>query len=116
MEVIMKRMKMEVVRKTVSVNDATEVRYVYEGEEHKCLSDILRKEFNQHGDFYEKVLGVSFADAKLAGWHPDHYDFCDDCDGWRKMIQDQGKVTKTEKNEVVNVLDILFPPVPNEDE
>jgi len=97
----------QIIKRTGLINGCEVVEYVYNGKEYKELSKLLASEFHKQGEFYEKILGVSWDDAEIAEWHPEDEDFCRDCDGWKKMLADGGRIRKSYTEEVINVRDLL---------
>ena len=74
-------------------------------------SSCLKKLFDTQGQLYNEVLGVSLADADLAGWHPEDRDFDPHyCNGWKTFLDSKGKITKEREPEILSVLDFIFPP------
>lgn len=101
---------METIRvRIVTINGEEAGRtYIVNGSEYKYLSDALRAKYGNHGNFYMKECGVSWEDAYMAGWHPEHSEFCFDCDGWRKFIDSRGKIQKTVEERDVDIMEEIF--------
>lgn len=96
---------MKITRVSRKVNGNEDIFYRYQGKEYEKLSQILKEEFKDQGEFYHKIAGVDREKAYLAGWHPDHRNFSTECDGWEKFIEDEGRINEEIIEEQVDVLD-----------
>jgi len=100
---------MIITKITRRVNGIEWIYYRYNGKEYKELSDLLRDNFENQGEFYQKVVGVDVEKASLAKWHPDdRYFNSSNCGGWKKFIEDGGKITEEIIEEQVDVLDEIL--------
>lgn len=80
-------------------------RVTWNGE--PSVEEALKKMFTDQGDLYGRVLSVSREDALEAGWHPGDAEFSSGCEGWKRMVRDEGIITKTTKTSIVTVFSIL---------
>lgn len=99
---------MKINKKVITVNGNEKVGYEYNGKLFEKLSDLLRKNFTDQGEFYEVVAGVSRMDSEIAGWHPRDNEFTIRCDGWKQFLADGGKIKKVEEVISVDVMDEIF--------
>ncbi len=97
-----------IAMKRTVVNGNEEKKYIYNGKEYSSLSERLKNEFGNHGEFYSAVFGVSKDDAYKAGWHPNDVEFATCCEGWAKFIKDKGIIKKTEEITTIDTDDLLF--------
>jgi hypothetical protein len=85
----------KIKRIIVRVNRNERIYYQIDDRERvESLSWVLKTLFTDQGELYEKVYGVDRETAAIAGWHPYHNDFSEECEGWEKFLKDKGKVEK----------------------
>ena len=95
----------KVVKKIVNGQETTS----WDGE--TTLEEALRNKYGFQGKLYA-VFNVDEASSKAAGWHPSDTCFSSGwCGGWKKFIEDRGKIETTETAKMVSVEDLIFPPV-----
>lgn len=89
-------LKIETIQRTIN-GHSTKTIYPYKGTDYESLLERFKAQFNKQSDFYEKILGVPYEVSKEASWHPDDSEFFGDiehrkslCDGWKKMVMDDG--------------------------
>jgi len=86
---------MEKVKKIiVRVNGNEKVIYEWNGEKYEAVWKVLKRIYCDQGELYEKVYNVDRETAQLAGWHPEDETFNPDCAGWRKFLEEKGKIDK----------------------
>ena len=92
----------EVVETVVNSNTVT----TYNG--HSSIEDALHEIYKTQGEFYLQKFGVSYKDAKAAGWHPEDRDFKrGDCAGWQKFLADKGQITKKITVKTVDPIELI---------
>jgi hypothetical protein len=94
---------MQVIKRTIKINGAEYVQYIYNGKTYQKLSDLLFENFQNHGEFYKKIFGVDEEDAKLAGWSPSICSFSRANIGFEKFIKDKGKIKKEIIEETISL-------------
>lgn len=99
---------MKILVKKIRTGTRTYTTYPYGGEDYQTLASRLFAEFRTQGEFYEKVLGVSQEWARWAGWHPENGIFDTRDPGWKKMIEDEGKINADTTQEEVDIKTLLF--------
>jgi len=92
---------MEVKRVKVVVNGKEYVEYLYNNKKYSNLADLLRENFANRGEFYEKVFGINREDAELAGWGPHCKDFSGY--GFSQFVKDRGKIQKQIFEETISL-------------
>jgi len=85
---------MTVVKRRIKINGREYVEYEVNGKAYRKLTELLLYEFRDHGEFYEKIFGVNRKDAADAGWMPGWNVFLPENPGFRKFIEDRGKIHK----------------------
>ena len=85
---------MEIKKRRIRINGKEYIEYEINNRVYKDLYELLLYTFSSHGEFYEKVFGVNRRDAELAGWLPGWLAFQPENPGFRKFIQDRGKIHK----------------------
>lgn len=90
-----------IIKKTTTVNGIAQTSFPFNGKDFKEEVDRLQAEFKNNQGIYS-ALGISEEDAKAAGWHPDDNDF-HGCDGFKKALKENFKITKTVEIEPVKI-------------
>ena len=77
----------------------------------KTVESIMKCEYKDQGELYEKIYGVCREDAVLAGWGPYADLFEPSNNGWRQFLKDEGVVevvcTETEKTDILIIEEYL---------
>jgi len=94
---------MNIIKRKIKINGREHVEYEANGKTYKDLYELLLYEFKNHGDFYEKVFGVSRKDAELAGWLPSWVAFRPENPGFKKFIEDRGRIQKEVFEETISL-------------
>ena len=85
--------KYTIREKTVNGKSVT----IYDSQERETsifttVKSLMKCEYKDQGELYEKLYGVSREDAVVAGWCPYANMFEPANSGWRKFLQDEGVV------------------------
>ena len=98
---------MEIKRRKIRVNGKEYTEYVHNDKVYKNLTELLLSIFENHGEFYKKIFNVSYEDAAYAGWLPGWNVFLPENPGFRKFIQDKGKIYKEVYEETLPLRQIV---------
>lgn len=96
-----------------TVNGVKHYTFIHNGKEYESLHDLLKEVYGKHGYLYEDV-GISWKDAELAGYHPEHDDFSMECDGFSRFIKNGGTVVIEETEKEFGILELLEELFPDE--
>jgi len=94
---------MNVIRRKVRVNGKEHIEYEINNRVYKDLYELLLYTFSSHGEFYEKVFGVNRRDAELAGWLPGWLAFRPENPGFKKFLEDRGRIQKEVFEETISL-------------
>ena len=94
---------MMVTRRKIKINNREYVEYELDGKTYKNLYELLLYTFNTHGEFYQKIFGVSKKDAEDAGWLPSWNVFRPENPGFKKFIEDRGRIQKEVFEETISL-------------
>ena len=94
---------MNVIRRKVRVNGKEYIEYAINNKTYKNLYELLLYEFRDHGEFYEKIFGVNRQDAADAGWMPGWCVFLPENPGFRKFLEDRGRIQKEIFEETISL-------------
>jgi len=94
---------MMVIRRKIKINNKEYVEYELDGKTYKNLTELLLSVFRDHGEFYEKVFQINRKDAELAGWLPSWHVFLPANAGFKKFIEDRGKIQKEIFEETISL-------------
>ena len=85
---------MIVVKRKIKINGREYVEYECNNKTYRKLTELLLYTFRDHGEFYERIFGINRQDAADAGWMPNWVVFSTENPGFRKFIEDRGKIHK----------------------
>jgi len=97
-----------ITKQLITINGNIYEKYPYQKNYYNSIKERLRAEYTSHENFYKENFNVDKKDAEMAGWHPEDIEFSNDCEGFKKFIQDKGVITKTETLDTLSINDLFW--------
>ena len=98
---------MIVVKRKIKINGREYVEYECNNKTYRKLDELLLYTFRDHGEFYEKIFNVSRQDAADAGWMPGWNVFLPENPGFRKFLEDRGRIQKEIVEETIPLRQLI---------